>query len=88
MYQIYIEQLSGLRFVEDEDVVTMKLAVLNNEMCKNGYLDADRFYKTFDLEPQFPDVKFLVAKNMMFMFRPTFVGDVPVVAIGIEKVDY
>ena len=88
MYHIYIEQISGMRFVEDETIVTAKLAILNKNMTERGYLEADEFYKTFNLEPQFPGVKFTVIKGMMFMFRPTHVGDVPVVAIEIEKVDY
>lgn len=88
MYQIYVEQLTGQRFVGDEDVVTMKLAVLNERMGATGKLSLKEYCDILQLKQFGNSDIFKVPKNVMFLFRPSEIGGVPITVIEAEQVDY
>lgn len=87
MYRIFVEQLSGRRFIEDLDVVRVKLAIINSKMGETGELSTDYFFKMIGIKPLIPDVTYTVLKGVMFQFYPSNIGGVDVISIGIDRIE-
>lgn len=84
MYELFLDKLSGRTFVGDFDAVRASLTMLNEDISRDGKINANKYYEYVGLRPLNPNVTYLVLKNVMFEFYPAKIGNVDVVAIDLE----
>lgn len=84
MYELFLDKISGRIFVGNFDSVRSSLSILNNDISKNGSINANKYFKYLGLKPLFPAVTYLVLKDVMFEFYPTKIKDVDAIAIDLD----
>lgn len=84
MYELFLDKLSGRTFVGDFNSVRSSLSLLNDDISRNGKIDANKYFKYLGLRPLYPAITYLVLQGVVFQFYPTKIKDVDAIAIDLE----
>lgn len=84
MHELFLDKISGRTFVGDFDSVRASLSLLNDDISRNGSINANKYFTYMGLRPLYPAVTYLVLKGVMFEFYPAKIEDVDVIAIDLD----
>lgn len=76
MYQVFKEHIRGNSFVDDIDVVTMKLAILNSIMISKGEIYVSRYLRILGLPYNIDDQSKIVGKGLIFQYTPGMMNNI------------
>lgn len=76
MYQVFKEHIRGNSFVDDIDVVTMKLAILNSVLMSRGEIYVSKYLKMLGLPYNENDCSKIVGRGLIFQYTPEMMNNI------------